>query len=50
VKVVAPPERKYSSWLGGAILSTMDNFKQEMFVSKKEWMENGVNIVYDKFF
>lgn len=50
VKVIAPPERKFSSWLGGAILSSMDNFKSEMFVSKKEWNENGKNVIYDKFF
>ena len=50
VKVIAPPERKYSSWLGGAILSSMSNFKNEMFVSKKEWMESGASIIYDKFF
>ena len=29
VKVIAPPERKYSAWLGGAILSSMKNFKGE---------------------
>ena len=50
VKVIAPPERKFSAWLGGAILSSMTNFKNTMFVSKKEWMENGQNVIYDKFF
>ena len=50
VKVIAPPERKFSSWLGGAILSSMNNFKNAMFVNKKEWMESGANIIYDKFF
>jgi len=50
VKVIAPPERKYSSWLGGAILSSLTDFKNTMFVSKKEWSEIGDGILYDKFF
>ena len=50
VKVIAPPERKYSAWLGGAILSSMKNFKAAMFVSKKEYNENGYGIINDKFF
>ena len=50
VKVIAPPERKYSSWLGGAILSSLTDFKNTMFVSKKEWSEIGEGILYDKFF
>lgn len=50
VKVIAPPERKYSSWLGGAILSSMSSFKNSMFVSKKEWLEAGKTVIYDKFF
>ena len=49
VKVTAPPERRYSSWLGGAILSSMSNFKSEMFVTKQQWNDNN-NVIYDKFF
>lgn len=50
VKVIAPPERRYSSWLGGAILASLDNFRQTMFVSKKEWQDNGPNYIYNKYF
>ena len=50
VKVIAPPERKFSAWLGGSILSSMKNFKSAMFVSKKEYNENGYGIINDKFF
>ena len=39
VKVIAPPERKFSAWLGGSILASMKNFKTAMFVSKKEYNE-----------
>ncbi|KAD3640357.1 hypothetical protein E3N88_29580 [Mikania micrantha] len=28
VKVVAPPERKYSAWIGGSILASLSNFQQ----------------------
>merc|ERR1712173_265729 len=36
IKVVAPPERKYSVWIGGSILSSLTTF-QEMWVSKDEY-------------
>merc|ERR1711874_777563 len=40
VKVVAPPERKYSVWIGGSILSSLSSF-QEMWVSREEYDESG---------
>lgn len=33
-KVIAPPERKYSSWLGGSILASLTPFTQ-MWISKE---------------
>merc|ERR1712051_825021 len=33
VKIVAPPERKYSVWIGGSILSSLSTF-QEMWITK----------------
>lgn len=50
VKVIAPPERKYSAWLGGAILASLESFKQQMFCSKKEFIDQGKDHVYNKFF
>merc|ERR1712003_260119 len=38
VKIVAPPERKYSVWIGGSILSSLSTF-QEMWISKDEYDE-----------
>jgi actin len=32
IKVVAPPERKYSLWIGGSILSSLSTF-QHMWIS-----------------
>jgi len=37
IKVVAPPERKYSVWIGGSILSSLSTF-QQMWISKGELM------------
>jgi actin-related protein len=50
VNVIAPPERKYSVWLGGAILASLDNFRQHMFVNRKDYLEGGADYIYDKFF
>merc|ERR1719464_430755 len=33
VKIVAPPERKYSVWIGGSILSSLSTF-QEMWIPR----------------
>jgi len=49
VKVVAPPERKYSVWIGGSILSSLSSF-QEMWVSREEYDESGPAIVHRKCF
>ncbi|CAH1248071.1 ACTA1 [Branchiostoma lanceolatum] len=35
IKVVAPPERKYSVWIGGSILSSLSTF-QQMWITKQE--------------
>jgi actin, other eukaryote len=35
IKVVAPPERKYSVWIGWSILSSLSTF-QHMWISKGE--------------
>jgi len=45
VKVVAPPERKYSVWIGGSILSSLSTF-QEMWISKEHYDESGPQIVH----
>merc|ERR1711994_29473 len=45
IKVVAPPERKYSVWIGGSILSSLSTF-QEMWISKDEYDESGPGIVH----
>jgi len=49
IKVVAPPERKYSVWIGGSILSSLSTF-QQMWISKQEYDESGPTIVHQKCF
>lgn len=49
IKVVAPPERQYSVWIGGSILSSLSTF-QQMWVSKNEYEEMGPGIVHRKCF
>mmetsp|Transcript_33090 Transcript_33090/g.73142 ORF Transcript_33090/g.73142 Transcript_33090/m.73142 type:complete len:378 (-) Transcript_33090:905-2038(-) len=46
-RVVAPPERKFSVWIGGSILSSLSTFNQ-MWVSKDEYNETGPAIVHRK--
>lgn len=48
-KVVAPPERKYSVWIGGSILSSLTTF-QTMWIKKSEYDEVGPGIVHNKCF
>ena len=33
IKIIAPPERKYSVWIGGSILSSLTTF-QQMWISR----------------
>jgi len=49
IKIIAPPERKYSVWIGGSILSSLSSF-QEMWISKSEYDESGPSIVHRKCF
>merc|ERR1719362_967652 len=47
VKIVAPPERKYSVWIGGSILASLSTF-EDMWVTKAEYDESGPAIVHRK--
>ncbi|RLM70245.1 hypothetical protein C2845_PM17G02540 [Panicum miliaceum] len=49
IKVVAPPERKYSVWIGGSILASLSTF-QQMWILKAEYDESGPAIVHRKCF
>jgi len=49
IKIIAPPERKYSVWIGGSILACQPNFRQ-MCISREEYDEFGPAIVHKKCF
>ena len=42
--ISANPERQYSSWIGGSLISSLENF-QYMWVKKEEYDENGKNLI-----
>lgn len=46
-RVIAPPERKYSVWMGGSILSGLSTF-QDMWITKEEYEEAGQSVVHRK--
>ena len=49
VKIIAMPERKYATWIGGSILTSLSNF-QCMWITKGEYDEIGKEIVHKKCF
>ena len=49
IKIIAPPERKYSVWIGASILASLSTF-QQMWISKTEFDEAGPSIVHRKCF
>ena len=49
IKIIAPPERKYSVWIGGSILASLSTF-QQMWITKQEYDESGPSIVHRKCF
>jgi len=49
IKVIAPPERKVSVWIGGSILASLATF-QTMWISKQEYDESGAAVVHRKCF
>ena len=51
IKIIAPPERKYSVWIGGSMwASLLFSGFQQMCISKQEYDENGPRIVHRKCF
>jgi actin-related protein len=49
VKCIAPAERMFSVWIGGATLSTLATF-ETMWITKGEYDEVGVGVVHRKCF
>lgn len=56
IKIYAPPERKYSTWIGGSILASLSTFSniiafnlEKIWVSAEEYQEDP-NIIHRKMF
>ncbi|NXA31129.1 ACT protein, partial [Eudromia elegans] len=49
VRVSAPPERRFSAWMGGSILASLSAF-QHMWITMAEYREAGPNMVHRKCF
>jgi len=49
IKIISPPDRKFSVWIGGSILASLSTF-QEMWISKQDYNESGPSIVHRKCF
>ncbi|KXJ23483.1 alpha-centractin [Exaiptasia diaphana] len=49
IRISAPQERLYSTWIGGSILASLDTFKK-MWVSKKEYDEEAGRAIHRKTF
>jgi actin-related protein len=48
-EVEAPADRKYSCWLGGAILSLIEKF-ENMWIKRSEVEDQGAKVVHRKCF
>eukprot|EP01120_Amphizonella_sp_Union-15-10_P000829 TRINITY_DN1085_c2_g1_i2.p1 TRINITY_DN1085_c2_g1~~TRINITY_DN1085_c2_g1_i2.p1 ORF type:complete len:360 (-),score=68.75 TRINITY_DN1085_c2_g1_i2:8-1087(-) len=48
-KIIAPPQRSYSVWVGGSILASLPTFLQ-MCITKEEFAESGPEVVHRKCF
>lgn len=49
IKIYAPQERKYSTWIGGSILATLGSFKQ-MWITAAQYEEEGPNALHRRLF
>lgn len=45
VKILAPPERKFLSWIGGSILGSLSTFQQQ-WITQEMYQEVGPGIVH----
>ena len=49
VQVIAPPERRFASWIGGSLISSISTF-ESCWITKTEFEENGARILKRKCF
>lgn len=44
IRIAAPPERIYSTWVGGSILGSLSTFRS-MWISKADYLEHGARLL-----
>ncbi|ORD97409.1 ACT [Hepatospora eriocheir] len=49
VQIIAPSERKYTVWIGGSILSSLNTFN-DLWITREEYRDHGAAIVHRKTF
>merc|ERR1719336_3609873 len=49
IRISAPPERKFSTWIGGSVLSSLATFKK-MWITKEEFEDEGFPVLHKKAF
>lgn len=49
IAIIARPEREFSTWIGGSILASSQNFPMTC-VGRNEYDEHGASIVHGKCF
>ncbi|XP_069168593.1 actin-1-like [Procambarus clarkii] len=49
IKIIAPPHRKHSVWIGGSILASLSGFRN-IWISKQEYDEFGPSIVHRRYY
>ena len=49
IELIAPLERRDSTWIGGSILASLSTF-QQMWITSEEYYEYGPSIVHRKCF
>eukprot|EP01098_Paradermamoeba_levis_P017047 TRINITY_DN9558_c0_g1_i1.p1 TRINITY_DN9558_c0_g1~~TRINITY_DN9558_c0_g1_i1.p1 ORF type:complete len:377 (-),score=88.76 TRINITY_DN9558_c0_g1_i1:71-1177(-) len=49
IEVVTLPQRQYTTWIGGSILSSLPSF-QKMWVTKEDYEETGPAVIHKKCF
>lgn len=49
VRIIAPPERQYSSWIGASVLASLSSF-ESMWVTREQYEESGPQVVHRKCF
>jgi actin-related protein len=47
VKVIAPPERRSSAWIGGSVVASLSSFDKHL-ISRKDYEEFGPGIIHRK--